>query len=111
MADFYDPSPEIKAVSSVTFRKSKYPWRDVPIGKSFVIPDKDITWPSLLTLMRRSSARMNKTFKAYHHKSQGVYEIMCSSMREAVKEPILGQPALDIQPATQLLDEVRKMEE
>lgn len=111
MDEFFEPSEQIKAVSGVALRKSKYPWRDVPIGKSFSIPATDITWPSLLTLMRRTGARMNKTFKAYHHKSQGVYEVMCVSIGEAVKEPVRSDPVLNVTPANDVLDQIRKMEE
>lgn len=109
MDKFFAPSPQIMEPSSPQQRRTKYPWHDVPLGKSFVIPDTALSWPSLLTLMRRTSVRLAKAFKAHHHKDQGIYEIMYTGQL-APSDEIKVSPAVSIAPANVVLDEIKKIE-
>lgn len=47
---------------------AKYPWRDVPLNKSFIVKDKkSITLDSLRTLAFRTGKRLRKKFKVFEH--------------------------------------------
>lgn len=79
---FFDSSP--KAVQMRKGRQpgeKKYPWSEVPVGKSFVVQRNDIKFEVLRSLASRTGKKLGKKFRVVDHGS-GPYEVACLPMSE-----------------------------
>ena len=80
--EFYNSSDKAKNI--VRGRKvgeSKYPWVQVPIGKSFTVPRDNIKFDVLRSLASRTGKKLGKFFRVVDHGS-GPYEVACLPMTD-----------------------------
>ena len=79
---FFDPSEKIlnmKAGNPVGVRK--YPWAEVPTGKSFTINDKSaIKFKVLRSLASKMGKKLGRKFRVAEH--DGCYEVNCRIVTE-----------------------------
>lgn len=106
----YTASSQVMIAKPKFKRSSKYPWSELKLGQAFVIAEGDISYPSLLTLARRTSMRHEREYRVYHHKDNKCYEVayVADVQKPTAKSE---QATVQIAPANVVLDEVRKMGE
>lgn len=64
--------------------KAKYPWRDVPLGKSFTINNKnDIKFKVLRSLASKMGKKLGRKFRVAEHPS--CYEVVYLTTTEAIQ--------------------------
>ncbi len=67
---FFDSSPAAKQVLS----RTKYPWTQVPVGKSFPIPKANISLKTLRSLASKTGKDLGKRFRVIDHDGE-FYEV------------------------------------
>lgn len=77
MSNFYDSSPEMRDQTLDRGFKVKYPWKEVPKGKSFTIPDNQFKLATIRSYVIRMGYKYGKKFKVIHHMNDKLYEIGC----------------------------------
>lgn len=77
--EFFDSSDKAKAGTRVVQRK--YPWEEVPIGKSFPVPRENIKFNVLRSLASLQGKKLKKKFRVIDHEV-GPYEVACLAMTE-----------------------------
>jgi hypothetical protein len=78
---FFDSSPEAKAPYVRKVGHPKYPWKVVPVGKSFPVPKADIKFSTLRSLASKTGSELGKRFRVIDHEGD-VYEVACLPMAE-----------------------------
>jgi hypothetical protein len=75
--NFFDSSPAAKQVIA----RTKYPWTQVPVGKSFPVPKANISLKTLRSLASKTGKDLGKRFRVIDHEGD-VYEVACLAMNE-----------------------------
>lgn len=50
----------------------KYPWNDLQVGQSFIIPSGEVTYRAMCSLAYKTGKKLNKTFSVADHKEHGI---------------------------------------
>lgn len=77
---FFDSSDKAKVGKRVVQRK--YPWNEVPAGKSFPVARENTKFNTLRSLASLQGKKLGKRFRVIDHGS-GAYEVACLHMTEA----------------------------
>ncbi len=105
----YPASEQILTKAAKQTRATKYPWHELKLGQAFVVDDSEISYPSMHTLARRSGARHGREYRVYHHVAHKSIEVAYVADLAKPPEAPWAKPELSIQPANNVLDEVRKV--
>jgi|SRR5882672_6555741 len=98
--NFFDSSQQAKEGKVNTVGKTKYPWREVPVGKSFPVPKVNISFKTLRSLASKTGKELRKRFRVVNHDGD-VYEVACLPMDEQTA----------IQSSSGIVDTLNKMGE
>lgn len=80
--NFFDNSDRAKQPYTRKLFKPTYPWREVPVGKSFAVPKSNIQFKTLRSLASKTGKELGKRFRVIDHEGN-VYEVACLPMDEA----------------------------
>lgn len=80
-SEFFDISEKAKQVKSGPIGRIKYPWQQVPVGKSFVVQKSNISFKTLRSLASKTGKDLGKKFRVVDHEGD-VYEVACLPMDE-----------------------------
>lgn len=84
--EFFDSSEKATTTPTKTAGVKKYPWKEVPLGKSFTVPRENIKFNVLRSLASRTGKEVGRKFRVIDH-GQGPYEVahVRQTEEEAVK--------------------------
>lgn len=98
--NFFDNSDRAKQPYVRKIAQPKYPWKEVPTGKSFPVPKTNVTLKTLRSLASKTGKELGKKFRVIDHGGT-VYEVACLPMDEQAA----------IASATGIVDTLNKMGE
>lgn len=75
----FEPSPEIQKNNTPT---SKFPWKDLQPGKSWVIQYHEVTLGTLKSMASRYGKKLGRKFKVRDHGKVVGYEVFCSALTQ-----------------------------
>lgn len=80
---FFEPSSKAldNRKGNPKIGEAKYPWKTVPVGRSFAVPRENIKLAVLRSLASRTGKALGKKFKVVDH-GQGAYEVYHKPMTE-----------------------------
>lgn len=111
--NFFDNSDRAKQPYTRKLFKPTYPWREVPVGKSFPVAKANIKFKTLRSLASKTGKELGKRFRVIEHEGD-VYEVACLPVEEAVAIQTSSNvvEALDkIAPKSALFEALDKMKE
>jgi hypothetical protein len=80
--EFFDSSDKAKTTRANPVGVTKYPWKVIPVGKSFVVPRENIKFSVLRSLASKSGKVVGKKFRVIDHGEGRPYEVACLQMTE-----------------------------
>jgi hypothetical protein len=79
--NFFDNSDRATQPYVRKIAQPKYPWKEVPIGKSFAVQKSNISLKTLRSLASKTGKDLGKKFRVIDHDGD-VYEVACLPMEE-----------------------------
>lgn len=93
MDKFFDASPDALAPRKQAGFVAKYPWRELPEGKSFHVNHEDAKYESLCVLANRTGKRLKRRFRVINHGAQGM-EV--ARLPDVLPEMIFTTPVAEV---------------
>jgi hypothetical protein len=90
MVEFFNSSTKAKEMKvGLVQRQAVYPWKDVPVGKSFVVPRDKIKFNVLRSLASKTGKKLGRRFVVVDHGEGAPYEVAFIEYREGAKPSLI----------------------